>query len=57
LGATKGINYKTTDWGEEVQKIAPEGVDFTVDFILGTALAHEQITDTRWRVSGTGYSS
>ena len=35
LGATKGINYKRTDWGEEVKKIAPDGVDFIVDFIVG----------------------
>ena len=42
LGATNGINYKTTDWGVEVQKIAPDGVDFTVDFILGTAFALER---------------
>jgi Zinc-binding dehydrogenase len=36
LGATKGINYKKHDWGEEVKKIAPDGVDFIVDFILGS---------------------
>jgi NADPH2:quinone reductase len=35
LGATRGINYKNTDWAEEVKKIAPEGVDLIVDFILG----------------------
>jgi NADPH:quinone reductase-like Zn-dependent oxidoreductase len=35
LGATKGINYKKTDWAEEVKKVAPEGVDITVDYILG----------------------
>lgn len=35
LGATKGINYKNCDWAEEVKKIAPDGVDFIVDFILG----------------------
>lgn len=38
LGATKGINYKKTDWAEEVKKIAPDGVDFIVDFILGIHL-------------------
>ena len=36
LGATHGINYKKTDWGEEVKKLAPQGVDLIVDFILGT---------------------
>jgi NADPH:quinone reductase-like Zn-dependent oxidoreductase len=36
LGATKGINYKKADWAEEVKKIAPGGVDFIVDFIMGT---------------------
>jgi len=35
LGATKGINYKKSDWAEEVKKVAPEGVDITVDYILG----------------------
>ena len=35
LGATKGINYKTTDWGLEVKKLAPRGVDFIVDFVIG----------------------
>ena len=35
LGATHGINYKKTDWGEEVKRLAPEGVDLIVDFILG----------------------
>ena len=35
LGATKGINYKKTDWAVEVKKIAPDGVDLIVDFILG----------------------
>jgi NADPH:quinone reductase-like Zn-dependent oxidoreductase len=36
LGATKGINYKKCDWAEEVKELAPEGVDFIVDFILGS---------------------
>jgi len=40
LGATNGINYRTTDWGEEVKKIAPDGVDFIVDFILGILPLH-----------------
>lgn len=35
LGATKGINYKKTDWAEEVMKVAPDGIDFIVDFIMG----------------------
>lgn len=35
LGATHGINYKKSDWGEEVKKLAPDGVDFIVDFIMG----------------------
>ena len=35
LGATRGINYKTSDWGEQVKSLAPEGVDFIVDFIMG----------------------
>ena len=35
LGATQGINYKTSDWGEQVKSIAPDGVDFIVDFIMG----------------------
>ena len=35
LGATRGINYKTRDWAEQVKEIAPEGVDFIVDYIVG----------------------
>jgi NADPH2:quinone reductase len=35
LGATKGINYKKSDWGAEVKKLAPDGVDLIVDFIMG----------------------
>jgi NADPH:quinone reductase-like Zn-dependent oxidoreductase len=35
LGATKGINYKKTNWAVEVKKIAPDGVDLIVDFITG----------------------
>jgi NADPH:quinone reductase-like Zn-dependent oxidoreductase len=35
LGATKAINYKTTKWEDEVKKVAPDGVDLIVDFILG----------------------
>ena len=38
LGATKGINYKKSDWAEEVKKLAPTGVDLIVDFIIGTNL-------------------
>jgi NADPH:quinone reductase-like Zn-dependent oxidoreductase len=36
LGATKGINYKKTKWEDEVKKVAPDGVDLIVDFILGS---------------------
>jgi len=43
LGATHGINYKKTDWGEEVKKFAPEGVDLIVDFILGSFLEHQKL--------------
>ena len=43
LGATHGINYKKTDWGEEVKKLAPEGVDLIVDFILGTFPKHQKL--------------
>jgi NADPH:quinone reductase-like Zn-dependent oxidoreductase len=35
LGATKGINYKTSDWSEEVKKVAPGGADLIVDYIVG----------------------
>jgi Zn-dependent alcohol dehydrogenase len=43
LGATHGINYKKTDWGEEVKKLAPEGVDLIVDFILGIFPKHQKL--------------
>jgi NADPH:quinone reductase-like Zn-dependent oxidoreductase len=36
LGATKAINYKKTKWEDEVKKVAPDGVDLIVDFILGS---------------------
>ena len=35
LGATHGINYKKSDWGEQVKKLTPDGVDFIVDYIMG----------------------
>lgn len=44
LGATHGINYKKSDWGEEVKKLAPEGVDLIVDFILGIISNHRMLT-------------
>lgn len=40
LGATKGINYKKSDWAEEVKKLAPEGVDLIVDYIIGSIPLH-----------------
>lgn len=36
LGATMGLNYKTCDWGEEIKKLCPEGIDFIVDFVSGS---------------------
>jgi NADPH:quinone reductase-like Zn-dependent oxidoreductase len=44
LGATHGINYKKTDWGEKVKKLAPEGVDLIVDFILGNGSKGSELT-------------
>jgi len=39
LGATKGINYKKSDWAVEVKKLAPDGVDLVVDYIMGLVLS------------------
>jgi NADPH2:quinone reductase len=40
LGATKGINYKKSDWAVEVKKQAPDGVDLVVDYIMGLVPLH-----------------
>ena len=48
LGATKGINYKTTDWAVEVKKLAPDGVDFIVDFVMG--MSRDDVLNFRRRI-------